>query len=343
MRIGIIGFGFMGRAHGEAYQKIADARVVAVATPHLKSVTAQSAVWSNLEGVGRSRLNLDGVKLTTDWRELLTMRDVEVVDVCSPTPTHLEIVTAALKAGKHVVCEKPLGRTLKETQAIAGEAARAKTFFMPAMVMRFWAEWVWLKQAVTERRYGKVLSAHFTRLSPMPPKGKWLRDGKQSGGALLDLHIHDTDFVHWLFGMPRAVFSRGYSLISGEVDHVVTQYIYDDTPLVVAEGGWTLDEGMTFAMRYTVKFERATAEFDLSRTPTLLLANRGHVEKPNQVVAADAYRSELAYFLNCVRGGVKPAVTVKEAVEVMRIVEAEWDSVRKRRQIPCRERREWHK
>lgn len=327
MQIAIIGFGFMGRAHLEAYRTIPDARVVAIATRRRESVTSQSAAWSNLQGVGKSRLNLDGVKLTTDWRDVLAMRDVEVVDVCSPTPTHLEIVTAALKAGKHVVCEKPVGRTLEETQQIARAAARAKTFFMPAMVMRFWSEWVWLKQAVKEARYGEVLSAHFTRLSPMPPKGKWLRDGKQSGGALLDLHIHDTDFVYWLFGMPRAVFSRGYSLISGEIDHVVTQYIYDNVPLVTAEGGWTLDEGMEFTMRYQVKFERATADFDLGRDPTLTLARKGHVEKPNQVVAANAYRSELAYFLNCVRGGAMPAVTARDAVRAMKIIEAELISV----------------
>jgi predicted dehydrogenase len=321
----------------EAYQTIPDARVVAIATPRLESATAQSAAWSNLEGVGKSRLNLDRVKLTTDWRDVLAMRDVDVVDVCSPTPTHLIIVTAALKAGKHVVCEKPVGRTLKETQQIARAAARAKTFFMPAMVMRFWSEWVWLKQAVTDRRYGKVLSAHFTRLSPMPPKGKWLREGKQSGGALLDLHIHDTDFVHWLLGMPRAVFSRGYSLFSGEIDHVVTQYIYDKVPLVTAEGGWTLDEGVNFRMRFQVKFEHATADFDFGRDPTLTLAREGHVETPTQVVAANAYRSELAYFLNCIRGGVKPAVTAGDAAQVMKILDAERESVIQRRQMSCRE------
>jgi hypothetical protein len=97
--------------------------------------------------------------------------------------------------------------------------------------------------------------------------------------VLLDLHIHGTALVYWLFGMRRAVFSRGYSQIS-RIDHVATRSIYDAVPMVTAEGGWTLDEGMKFTMRYQGKFERATADFDLGRQQSLLVANKGHVGKP---------------------------------------------------------------
>ena len=337
MKIGIVGFGFMGRAHLEQYQTIPGARVVAVAARHLKSLADSSGAYSNIEGVGQGRLDTSGVRLAADWRELLAMKDVDVVDVCSPTPTHLEIVTAALKAGKHVLCEKPVGRTLKETQQIAVAGAKAKGLFMPAMVMRFWPEWVWLKQVIEKGRYGRVLSASFQRLSPLPPKTRWTRDGKASGGALLDLHIHDTDFIYWLFGMPRAIFSRGYSFVSGEADHVVTQYVYDKVPLVTAEGGWTLDDGMKFAMRYRVKFERATAEFDLSRKPTLLVAHKGRVEQPRGVMEGDAYRAELAYFLECVRQSAKPeGMMAQDSVRVMRIIAAEQESVGRGAVVKCR-------
>ena len=89
---------------------------------------------------------------------------------------------------------------------------------MPAMCMRFWAEWEWLKRAVDEQRYGKVRSATFRRVGSIP--AGWFRDGKASGGGILDLHIHDTDFIYHLFGKPRAVFSQGYVGQSGEVDHL---------------------------------------------------------------------------------------------------------------------------
>jgi predicted dehydrogenase len=96
------------------------------------------------------------------------------------------------------------------------------------------------------------------------PRG-WYHDGKASGGAALDLHIHDSDFIQYLFAMPRAVRSLGYSKISGEIDHISTQYLYDDVPLVHAEGCWCLANTYGFTMQYTANFEKATADFDLSR------------------------------------------------------------------------------
>jgi len=102
-------------------------------------------------------------------------------------------------------------------------AQAAHGFFMPAMCLRFWPQWVWAKQAITQGAYGRVLAARFRRVSEPPG---WSRstyfNGEQSGGALLDLHIHDTDFVQFLFGRPRGVFSTGLTRFSGAIDHVVT-------------------------------------------------------------------------------------------------------------------------
>ena len=97
----------------------------------------------------------------------------------------------------------------------------------------------------------------------------WFSNGKLSGGGIVDLHVHDTDFVYHLFGKPDGVFSQGHRGPSGEIDHVLTQYIYDDGPPVSAEGSWAMDEGYGFSMRYTVNFEHATADYDSKRKPRL--------------------------------------------------------------------------
>ena len=221
-----------------------------------------AGTWGNL-GDGPQQVDFSGVLSTSDWRELIAMRDIDVVDVCVPTPFHSEIVIAALAAGKHVLCEKPLAGTLAEAQSIADAAKSASGYLMPAMCVRFWPQWAWLKAAIADGRYGRVRGATFLRQGCGPPG--WYRNGEMSGGALLDLHIHDTDFVCHLFGQPKAVSTRGYRAQTGGFDHVNTHYHYDEIPLVVADGGWSFAEPYPFRMRYTVTFDSgATADYDLA-------------------------------------------------------------------------------
>jgi predicted dehydrogenase len=200
---------------------------------------------------------------------------------------------------------------------------------MPAMCMRFWAEWEVLKRAVAENHYGRVLSATFRRMGTVP--AGWYRDGRISGGGLLDLHVHDTDFVYHLFGKPKGVFSRGYTGASGEVDHVLTQYLYDQggtaPVLVAAEGSWTMAAGFGFKMQFTVTFERATLDFDLARKDTLMLYGDGKAQ-PVPFDKHDGYTGELAYFLECVATGTKPErVTAEDGVAGLHIVECEKRSI----------------
>lgn len=339
IRIGIIGLGFMGKTHYGVYDRNPEAQVVAIADSDPKRAAGDlSGGWGNVEtGATADRLPMDRIKGTTDWRELLAMPEVDVVDICLPTPTHVEIATAALATGKHVVCEKPLARTSADARVIADAAAKAKGFFMPAMCMRFWPEWEWIKRAVAEQHYGRVMAATFRRLGSYPVG--WFMNGAMSGGALLDLHIHDTDFVYHLFGKPRGVFSQGYRAASGEVDHVVTHYLYDNAPggggagapgpLVTAEGGWTMSAGFPFTMKLTVVFERATVDFDLARdsASTLMLYADGKGQAVPHATT-DGWTGELAYFLECVKTGQRPErVTAEDAVAGIAITEAEGRSV----------------
>jgi predicted dehydrogenase len=325
-RIGIIGLGFMGRMHYETYEKLPQARVVAVADADPKRAAGDlSGGWGNLAGGTIQQLPMDRITGTTDWRELIRNPDVDIVDICLPTPTHVEVVTEALAAGKNVLCEKPLARSVAEARTIAAAAAKAKGFFMPAMCIRFWPEWEWLKRTVAEGHYGKVKSANFRRMGAMPVG--WYRDGKLSGGALFDLHVHDVDFIYYLFGKPQGVYSRGYSKTTGEIDHVQTQYLYDTGTLVSAEGSWCMADGWPFSMRYTVNFERASADFDSSRPDTLIVYgdNKSEIITTNK---PDGYAGEMSYFIECVKTGQKPQrVTADDAVAGLQIIEAEKKSI----------------
>lgn len=333
VRVGIIGFGFMGQTHWRCYSKLQDrARVVAVADENVGRAKGDiSGTWGNI-GDGAHQVDFSTIATTTNWRELIAMSDVDAVDICVPTPFHLEIVEAALGAGKHVLCEKPMARTLADAETMARAAATSRAFLMPAMCMRFWPEWAWLKETIDSGRYGRVLSASFLRQATMPPG--WFKNGAWSGGGLMDLHIHDSDFICYLFGKPRAVSSRGYVLKSGEIDHVNTQYYYDHVPLVVADGGWVFAEPYPFRMRYTVNFEQdATADFEIGREGPLIL-HEGGKANPIKCEAIDGWTGEIRYFVDCIAQKKEPTiVTVNDGVLSIRLAEAEARSIRENRPV----------
>lgn len=327
VRVGIVGFGFMGQTHFRSYQKMPGAaKVVAVADiDPARAAGDTTGTLGNL-GSGPSKVDFTGISSTQDYRRLLDRDDVDLIDVCVPTPVHAPVVLDALRAGKHVLCEKPLARTLAEINAIVEATAGARSFLMPAMCMRFWPQWSWLKEAVADRRYGRVLGASFLRQATTP--AGWYRDGKQSGGALLDLHVHDTDFVCHLFGKPKAVMSRGYALQTDAIDHVATHYVYDDIPLVSAEGSWAFSTPFRFRMRYTVNFEAGvTADFDLARDEALVL-HRDGVATPIACEAIDAWTGEIRYMLECIESGQRPTrVTAADALTAFQVTEAERRSI----------------
>src|SRR6266568_5154078 len=267
INVGIVGLGFMAATHIKAYRQLPGARVAAICNPSGRHLDGDfSNVAGNVGGGDPVKLDLAGVQTTKAFSDLLQNPAIQLIDICAPTKAHHELSLAALQAGKHVLCEKPLARSARLAREIADAAAAARTFFMPAMCMRFWPGWDWLQAAIREETYGKTLAARFRRVAEPPAWGqKNFFGGAESGGALFDLHVHDTDFVQFCFGRPRSVFSTGYVKFSGAVDHVVTQYEVASGATVQAEGGWAMAPGFGFSMSYTVNFQNATADYDLAR------------------------------------------------------------------------------
>lgn len=333
VNIGIVGLGFMAATHIKAYRQIPGARIHAVCNPSGRCLDGDlTKVGGNIGSNDPVVLDMAEVKGTRDFDELLHNPEIELIDVCSPTLSHPEMTIAALKAGKHVICEKPIARTSAQAAEMVKAAREAKTFCMPAMCLRFWPGWDWLKTAIQENTYGKVLGARFRRMAEPPHWGKkHFAKGKSSGGALLDLHIHDVDFVQFLFGRPKSVFASGYTKYTGAIDHVVAQYQVDSGAIVHAEGSWAMTPGFGFSMSYTVNFERATADYDIARAPNDML-KLYEADKPGRTLecpGADGYVGELQHMLDCIREGTRPSVvTMEEGLTAIQICEAEEESIR---------------
>ena len=338
VRVGVIGLGFMGRTHIAAYQAARAAGyacdLVAVADRDAVRLTGRvDAPAGNMStgGEGDQPLLFDPavVRGFTDAHVLLHDPGVDLVSICTHTDTHVSLALAALEAGKHVLLEKPVALSVAEVRRVADAARASGRVCMPAMCMRFWPAWAWLKARIVSGEFGRVHTAMFQRLGSAPAWGVgFYGDASKSGGALVDLHIHDTDFVHYCFGPPRGV------TCCGTLNHLTTMYHYDHGPRqVVAEGGWGQAPGFGFRMRYVVNFERGTADFDLGReaaadgTSRQLLWHEGSSTTAVDVGLLSGYDGEVRHLIDVIQGKASLLATVEDAAAVMRTVELERGAV----------------
>ena len=202
--------------------------------------------------------------------------------------------------------------------------------------IRFWPEYVQTKEIIDSGQYGKVLAATFQRLS-LTPTWSWdncFLDGKRSGGAMLDLHIHDADYVHYVFGMPEEVFSRGVIGPSGDYDHTVTQYLYDDQKVITAEGGWIMAPDFGFEMSFKIVLENATLIYSSAQQPTFKICPKDGETIVPEIPDGDGYSFEIQHFVDMISGkSVQSVITPEQSADSIKIIEAEKESIRKRNKI----------
>ncbi|TWU43001.1 putative oxidoreductase YcjS [Novipirellula aureliae] len=329
-RVAVVGLGMMGLTHLNVYRSLSNVTIAAICDADADRLSGETTATGNVEGTADASVKSlpAEVRRCSDLNEVIGAADVDVVDICLPTHLHVRFGKQVLLAGQHLIVEKPLARNSTDADELAQAARSAKGLAFVGQCMRFWPGWAWLKDAVNDGRYGKVLAATFRRVVDHP-KGAFYENGDLCGGALLDLHIHDTDFVHYLFGMPKSVNSFGYSKNTNEPDHVVTRYLYDHVPLVVAEGGWAMSDGFPFSMSYNLNFENATVDFDINREQSLRICEVGKPIEYPEVDAKMGYDLQLAYFIDCIEKQRKPeTVTLENAADTIRIVEAEAESIK---------------
>ncbi len=342
--VAVVGMGFMGRTHASAVVSAAASgvacRLVAVADRDAARLTGRGAGGNLDAGAAADAWRAHGPAVESEIERVLDNPAVDVVVIATHTDSHVDLARRCMRAGKHVLIEKPVALTAGEVRRVAEAANDAGRLCVPAMCMRHWPGWVWLKARLRDGTLGGVRSAVFQRLGSAPTWSPFYADAARSGGALVDLHVHDADFVGWLLGLPCEVASTGSSA------HVSTHYRYTFAPgsgpvapdgsvprHVMAEGGQDHAEGFGFRMRYVVVFERATADFDLGRTPALLLHGEGRSEAID-LPAESGYQAQMRHLLGLVaRGSGRPVASIGDAVRTAALVDAERESVATQRPV----------
>lgn len=301
----------MAETHADAYADVEGAEIVAVASPN----TAD-------EFVAERAPSADSYESAT---ELLDDADVDAIDVCTPTHTHREFVEAAADREVAVFCEKPIANTIEDARAIAEAVDDANIPFMVGHVLRFFPEYVSLRETVESGGVGTPGVARARRLSPFPEWGRndWYADRSNSGGVLLDLAIHDLDYLRWMLGPVDTVFARSSG---GVEEHAHATLRFESGAVGYVEASWAHPESVELASELEVAGDAGLVEYDSAESESVTLATDvdASISNPPDLVG---YRRQLAEFVTSVEEGTDPSVGAAEAIDALRLALAARESV----------------
>jgi len=324
----------MGRMHLGAWSKCEDAKVVAICDANPDILKESDTIVGNIEGLPE-KFDFSRIHFYSDYEQMLKSEQLDAVSITLPTYLHAEFSVKALQAGINVLCEKPMALTLKQCDTMIAAAQGSDKELMIAHCIRFWPEYAWIKQIIESGQYGRVQAATFQRLGTAPvwSSDNWLLDNTRSGGMVLDLHIHDTDYVHYVFGIPKAVCSHG-TVIENGIRHILTQYDYGNGLMVTAEGSWLMAPSFGFEMSFNIVLENATIVYDCSRQPMFRVCPVDGEAFTPDVETRDGYILEIAHFIDRIHGTATDEIlTLAQSKDSVRIIKAEQQSVLENRKI----------
>ena len=312
IQVALVGIGGMGAVHYNAYNDVPDAEVIAVADVR--------------PDMAREKVQDENVHIYASLEELLEHESPDIVDVCTPSYLHAGLSIYALEKGCHVLCEKPMSISSGETSAMIAAAEASGKFLMTAHVVRFMANYRYLKSVIESGELGKPVHFDMKRVSGIPVWSweDWMRDLSKSGGTPMDLSIHDLDFVQDIFGLPESV-SGVYHKMNQNFDFITSQLVYDGFDVTVT-GGW-FDDCIPFRAEYLAIFEKGYVELKdkkLVKNGEPVTIETGAVSHDTGInlTGVDGYSDEIAYFVNCVKENKRPdRVTPQSSEESVKLVE----------------------
>ena len=333
VRIGMVGLGRMGRRHAENLAlRVPGALVVAACAP-----VADELTWA--------RDTLGVPRTYALYEELLADRGVDAVWIDTPNALHPVQIIAALRAGKHVFCEKPLSLDLEECLQVEAEAAKHPHLkVMIGFVRRFDASYQDAQQKIAAGSIGRPFMVRSETCDMNDPSGFFVRFAPMSGGIFIDMSVHDIDLARWLLGAPRPlrVFATGTIAIHaglkdcGDVDNGVAMCEFEDGRIAcfyasrtMAHGHETSTEVIGTSGRLTVGRDGRMSSVEISDAHGI----RTETTPTFYERFADAFLREALHFVDCVRHDRAPGLTLHDATEATRIAIALRTSLDERRMV----------
>lgn len=289
LKVGLLGAGGISGAHMWGWKEYPDAEVIAVCDirPEMLEKYPDTHHYSCFE-------------------DMVKNEQLDIVDICLPTYLHAEYSIKALNLGINVLCEKPISLNRDDVAKIYSAAENNGVKFMVAHVLRFWPEYDYIKRLVENGQFGKILSGKMTRISSIPiwSWDGWMQDEKRCGLVPYDLHIHDLDWLVYVFGIPDRVQSSRVK--RPDQDSFSAIYNFGDL-FVNCESAWYAGK-IPFEASFRFQFENAVVVNAAGKM--IAYKNDGQVidlaenndEKSDfiNLPKTNAYADEIRYFADCV-------------------------------------------
>lgn len=304
LKVAVVGVGGISGAHIPAWQKREDVQLVALCDIRPEQMD-----------------KYEGVNKYTDYEEMLEKESVDILDICLPTYLHADVAVAALKKKIHVICEKPVSLHKEDVKRIYDTAKDNGVYFMVAQVLRFWNEYVKLKEIYDSGELGKLLAGYMCRLSIRPKWSwdNWMFDEERSGLVPYDLHIHDLDFMVYMLGTPKNVIS--HCVNQPDQNYLNVVYEYEDFA-ITAESSWYAVD-FPFEAGFRFLFEKGMVIFEkggftIYKNGGIIQRADDKMDEESHVInlpQTDAYATEINYFVDCVKGSREPNIVKPKELE----------------------------
>ena len=325
IRIGLVGFGYMGSMHAACYKIIPGAELVAVAG--LKNESDRAVIG-------------EGVEIYSTGMELIENADVDVIDICLPTYLHTSHAVAAMKKGRNVFLEKPACLTREEAELLLKTQEETGATVQVGHLIRFWDEYKYVKEVYDERKYGEIVSAIFRRRSAHPAWtfNNWIHDPTKSGTVVHDMHIHDADFVRYLLGEPDRFTASAARDSHGLITHFFSTFFYKKV-CVSFEACWDLPEDFSFDASFCARFEKAAIcleggkfriYYEGGGSEDIVLENTLDTKSDlgGNISDLGGYYNELKYFIDKISKGEEPEIApLSEGIKSVLLMLDEVESV----------------
>lgn len=323
MKIVLVGVGGMGNVHFNIYKGMMDeiefAAVCDIRLERIKDIVGDLPI-----------------KLYTDIDEMLAAEKPDYVDICTPTYLHVEMAIKAMEAGANVISEKPMSLTAADADKLLAVIEKTGKRYMTAQVVRFMNAYAYLRGLVENKKYGKLESLSMCRVSQTPRWSwdNWFLDEKRSGHVIMDLMIHDIDFMQSVLGEPKDIVGIYHPMTDNYSNYAIANYIYDNCSATI-ETGWYNYSGMSFEVGFRALFEDGCLILkDGKLTECGKAVDFNDAEKIGEtgmnISNVDGYAGEIKYFIDCIRSGEDNAIcTPVSAAATIKLVERTLNSLTK--------------